>query len=101
MLGREVTRKVLDDASTAPIDGKLRATLAFLKKVTLAPESLTPDDARPALALGATKEALEEAAYVAYLFNIYDRLADAFGWALLTPEGYEASGRRLRKSGYL
>src|SRR2546422_6314089 len=33
------------------------------------------------------------------LFNIYDRLADAFGFHLPGPDGYAASGRNLMRRG--
>ncbi|MGP4026844.1 hypothetical protein [Actinomadura sp. 3N407] len=33
-------------------------------------------------------------------FNITDRLADAFGFELLTPEGFEAGAKYLLKRGY-
>ena len=67
-------KKVLDDPRTAPIDPKLRATLAFLEKMTRSPSELTADDARAVLALGVSKAALADAIYVASTFNIYDRL---------------------------
>ncbi len=92
---------MLDDYTTAPIDEKLRATLGFLKKTMMIPGEVGPTDAEPALRQGVTREALEDALYVAFLFSIYARLADTLGWALLDQKGYEASGQRLWKHGYL
>ena len=98
-----LTRQVLDDVESAPIDGKLRATLGFLKKMTLEPDALTPSDARAVLAAGVDRVALAQAIHVAYLFNIYDRLADAMGWHVPDPGlgSYQAGARRLLKRGYL
>lgn len=98
----EVTRKVLEDYTTAPIDEKLRATLGLLRKMTLEHEALTADDVRPVLALGVSRKALQEAMHVAYLFNIYDRLADTMGWDVPAQESgfYQASARRLLARGY-
>lgn len=98
----EVTRKVLDDYTTAPIDEKLRATLGLLRKMTLEHESLTADDVRPVLALGVSRKAVLEAMHVAYLFNIYDRLADTMGWDVPALESgfYESSAQMLLKRGY-
>lgn len=94
---------MLDDFESAPIDPKLKATLRFLRKMTLEPRNLTPEDARSVLRTGVDKEALSQAIHVAYLFNIYDRLADAMGWHV--PEkslgAYQVSARRLLKHGYL
>ena len=93
---------MLDDPATAPIDAKLRAMLGVLRKMTLEHESLTADDVRPVLALGVSREAVKEAMHVAFLFNIYDRLADTMGWHV--PENgigyYEAAARRLLAKGY-
>jgi alkylhydroperoxidase family enzyme len=93
---------VLDDYTTAPISGKLRATLRLLEKMTLDHENLGPDDVRAVLALGATKTAIAEAMEVAYLFNIYDRMADAMGWHVpeLSTGYYKLAAQRLLKYGY-
>jgi alkylhydroperoxidase family enzyme len=93
---------VLDDLESAPIDARLRATLRFLRKMTLEPHALKADDARAVLAAGVDKEALTQAIHVAYLFNVYDRLADSMGWHV--PEkalgSYQAGAKRLLKRGY-
>jgi alkylhydroperoxidase family enzyme len=93
---------VLDDFESAPIDGRLRATLRFLRKMTLEPDALTPADAREVLAAGVDKAALTDAIHVAYLFNIYDRLADTMGWHVpaLDAGYYEAAAKRLLTHGY-
>lgn len=91
---------MLADYRTAPIGEKLRATLAFLEQVTLHPEQVTPAAAEAALATGLTKQALVDALNVLFLFNIYDRLADALGWEISTPEEFQAAGRFLLKRGY-
>jgi alkylhydroperoxidase family enzyme len=91
---------VLADYKTAPIDEKLRATLALLEKMTLAPDTLTSEDVRPVLARGVTREALVDAFYVAFLFNTYDRLADTLGWELPDRHYYSKAGKFLLKRGY-
>ncbi len=93
---------MLDDYRTAPIDDRLRATLAVLEKMTLHHESLTAEDIRAALRAGVSKEALGEALEVAYLFNIYDRLADTMGWDVPPVDGgyYQVAAQRLLKHGY-
>ena len=58
----------------------LRATLGFIEKQTLHPDELTASDAEAAYAAGVSREALQQAAHVAALFNMIVRLADAFGW---------------------
>ena len=80
----------------------MRATLGFLRKMTLEPAGLGPDDARAVLATGVSKQALLEAIHVAYLFNVYDRLADAMDWEV-APEGHgswDAGAKTLLGRGY-
>lgn len=91
---------MIADYRTAPIAESLRATLGLLERFTLAPDALTADDVRAVLATGVTKEAVRDAFYVAYLFNTYDRLADALGWELPDEQFHRKAGRFLLKHGY-
>jgi alkylhydroperoxidase family enzyme len=93
---------VLDDYTTAAIDAKLRATLGLLQKMTLDHEHLTPADVRTALDAGASKQAIADALEVAFLFNIYDRLADTMDWDVPSRTGgyYQVAARRLLTRGY-
>ena len=91
---------MLQDYRTAPIDEKLRATLAFLERVTLAPEEVTAADAKAALAAGVSSAALMEALNVLFIFNVFDRLADTLGWEVSTPEEFRRWGQFLLKNGY-
>ena len=100
MLGEKVTQAVLDDYQSAPIGEKLRATLGFLKKVTLAPDSVDAADARAVLDQGVSRTALEDALYTAYCFNTIDRIADALGFAIPSADDFAAGARALLARGY-
>src|SRR4051812_18667581 len=91
---------VLADYRTAPIDERLRATLAFLEKLTLSPADVGPADVAPARAAGASDRALEEAIYVATLFNVMDRFADAFDFDMPSREAGPRTAFLLTKLGY-
>jgi len=93
---------VLDDYTTAPVNGKVRATLGLLKKMTLDHANLDADDVRAVLRAGVSKAAIEDALEVAFLFNVYDRLADAMGWDVPSRTGgyYQVAAKRLLKQGY-
>lgn len=95
-------QRVLDDYTTAPIDDKLRATLGLLKKMTLDHGSLGPEDVRAVLRTGVSKQAIRDALEVAFLFNIYDRLADSMGWDVpaITGGYYQVVAKRLLRNGY-
>jgi alkylhydroperoxidase family enzyme len=76
--------------------------LGLLEKMTLAHQSLGPNDVRAVLAKGVSKAAIAEALEVAFLFNVYDRLADTMGWHVPDKRSgyYNAAAKRLLKDGY-
>src|SRR6266540_2863591 len=91
---------VLADLESAPVEGPLRATLRMLGKLTRQ-GSVGADDMREVLAAGVSPQQVKDALAVCAAFNTTDRLADAFGFVLLSPEGYEAGAKYLLKRGYL
>jgi alkylhydroperoxidase family enzyme len=93
-------KPVLDDYRTAPIDEALRAMLGLLEIVTLHPDQLVPSDVRAVLDVGVSRDAIRDAFYVAFLFNVYDRLADTLGWELPDDRYYAKAGRFLLEKGY-
>ena len=97
-----IVQQVLRDYRTAAVDHRLRVTLEFLQAMTVEPDRLTPDSVREVLRAGVSKEALRDAMEVAFLFNIYDRLADTLGWQVPPVESgyYKVSARRLLRRGY-
>ncbi len=79
-LGSEQTvDAVLEDWRTAPVDERLRTTLGFLQRVTLAPAELGPADVAPLRAAGVEEQAVADALLVAVSFNLITRMADALG----------------------
>ena len=93
---------MLDNYATAPINERLRATLGLLEKMTLRHESLTADDVRAVGRTGVSKSAISDALEVAFLFNIYDRLADSMGWDVPSRSTgyYQTGAKRLLEHGY-
>jgi alkylhydroperoxidase family enzyme len=91
---------VLDDLERAPIAEPLRATLAFLRKVTREHQSVTPGDVRVLLALGVTRAQIEEALNVGFAFNVITRLADTFEFEVGSPASFDAGASRLLGRGY-
>lgn len=89
------------DWRTAPIDERLRATLAFLEQLTLQPHELTRKDAAAVLSTGVTEHALVDAIHVAALFNMIDRLADSLGWEVPPDEAFAARAQAMLESGYV
>jgi hypothetical protein len=58
------------------------------------------EDMREVLSAGVSRQQVEDALAVCAAFNTIDRLADAFGFELLSPEGFEAGAKFLLKRGY-
>jgi uncharacterized peroxidase-related enzyme len=90
---------VLADLDSAPVEEPLRATLRMLGKLT-AEGKLSPGDMREVLAAGVSAEQVEDALAVCAAFNTTGRLADAFGFEVLSPEGFAAGAKYLLKRGY-
>ena len=70
--------------------------------MTLDHGNIGPEDVRTVLRAGVSKQAIQDALEVAFLFNIYDRLADAMGWDVPAISGgyYQVVAKRLLRHGY-
>jgi uncharacterized peroxidase-related enzyme len=90
----------LNDWRSAPVNPQVRATLGFLEKLTLKPQTVTAADVRPLRAEGLSDAAIEDAIHVCTLFNIYDRLADSLGFDIPNAKGFDISATMLLKRGY-
>jgi alkylhydroperoxidase family enzyme len=90
---------VLADLETAPIGDGLRATLRMLGALTRE-GTVSAQDMRHVLSAGVTRQQVEDALAVCAAFNTTNRLADAFGFDVPSPEGFEAGAKYLLKRGY-
>jgi uncharacterized peroxidase-related enzyme len=90
---------VLSNLETALIEETLRATLRMLRKLTRE-HTINADDMRAVLAAGVSREQIEDALAVCFAFNTTDRLADAFGFFVPGPKGFEAGAKYLLMRGY-
>jgi uncharacterized peroxidase-related enzyme len=90
---------VLADLESAPVAEPLRATLRMLGKLTREGR-VGAEDMRDVLAAGVSPQQVRDALAVCAAFNITDRLAEAFGFELLTSDGFEAGAKYLLKRGY-
>jgi uncharacterized peroxidase-related enzyme len=90
---------VLANLESAPIQEPLRATLRMLAKLTAEGE-VSADGIREVISAGVSPQQIEDALAVCVAFNTTDRLADAFGFEVLSAEGFEAGAKYLLKRGY-
>ncbi len=73
------------DLEAAPVSDAERALLGYVRKVTEHANRTTDADVEGLRALGWTDAQIAEAAYIGALFNLYTRLADAFGLQWTAP----------------
>jgi uncharacterized peroxidase-related enzyme len=90
----------LEDFEHASLADGLRATLIFLRALTLRPDEITVEDVTPVLLAGVSCEALVDALAVASLFNITTRYADALDFAMPTDDEFKRAAGMLLKRGY-
>ena len=91
---------MLADLEHAPIAESLRATLAFLGKVSRDHQAVTPEDVRVLLKLGVTRAQIEDALHVGFAFNVITRLADTFEFEVGSRASFDAGARHLLGRGY-
>jgi uncharacterized peroxidase-related enzyme len=90
---------VLADLESAAVEEPLRATLRMLGKLTREGQ-VGAEDMRHVLSAGVSRQQVEDALAVCAAFNTTNRLADAFGFEVLSPEDFEAGAQYLLKRGY-
>jgi uncharacterized peroxidase-related enzyme len=90
---------VLTDLESAPVAEPLKSTLRLIGKLTQRHE-IGMADMRSLLAAGASPSQVEDALAVCFAFNTTNRLADAFGFAMLSKGGFEAGAKYLLSRGY-
>lgn len=95
-----MTHAILADWRSAPIGGKLRATLGFLEKLTLSPKAVGPKDVAALRVAGLNDSAIRDATYVCVGFNIITRIADALDFTVPPPEVFTSSAKFLLIFGY-
>jgi alkylhydroperoxidase family enzyme len=95
-----VVASVLEHGPSADVDERLRAALALIEKFTLQPDELAVDDIRSASASGLTELEIEHALHVATLWNVFSRIADAFGFRVYKDELFRKGAPVVLRLGY-
>lgn len=100
VLGDEITKAVFADPGTAPVAPRLRAALGLVRKLTLAPEEVGAGDLAAVLSAGVSEDAVRDAVYVCFAFNLIDRVSDALGFDVMDEQEYRRGAQVLLKAGY-
>ena len=89
----------LADVESAPLGEGLRATLRMLGKLTR-DGNVSATDMRTVLESGVSRSQVEDALAICYAFNMTNRLSNAFGFEMMTPDGFQAGAKYLLRRGY-
>jgi len=89
----------LADLETAPLTEPLRSTLRMLGKLTRE-DNVDADDMSTVLAAGVSEQQIKDALAVAFAFNVTDRLADVFDFAVDDSAAIKAGAKYLLARGY-
>lgn len=100
MYGSDTLDDRLTNLDEAEISPAARAMLPLLKTFTLHHEALGPEDFAELHALQVGGEAIRDAFYVAYLFNIINRMADALRFEIGSQADFDKSTTSLLGRGY-
>jgi uncharacterized peroxidase-related enzyme len=96
----EIIEAALRDPMTAPVRRELAATLVFLDKLTVDPDTVTREDAAVVRNAGVSDEALVDAIHICFMFCVMNRLMDAFGAESPSHAQLEFSAKTLLARGY-
>jgi alkylhydroperoxidase family enzyme len=76
------------------------AVLNLVTKLSADPDEVSPADIDAIRSAGAPTEAIEEAIYINYIFNVINRLAHAFAFQWQSDEHVAAGAQALHRFGY-
>ncbi len=96
-----LTEKLLDDPQSAPIDEKFKPLLAYVKKLTLAPSTMSQEDADAVFAAGWDEKGLHDAITVTARMNFMCRIVEGYGFTPMSPERARAQAEKRHKLGYV
>jgi uncharacterized peroxidase-related enzyme len=101
----EIATRVLGSSVSADWqDGRFgrRATAAahFVDSLTRTPDSMTADDLDPLRSAGVSDAAIAELVYIAFAFNVINRVADTLDFGYRSEHDRVRGARILRRNGY-
>lgn len=99
-LTRTVDTAMLENWRGADLDPRMAAVFELLERRAADPDALTTDDIDRLRAAGASDHAIWDVFYIAFMFDVVNRLANAFGFTTETAEGARKSAAILHRLGY-
>ncbi len=98
-IGANAIAEMLSNSQSEHLDPKMRPVLAFVRKLTLSPATITAADADAVFAAGWNDRALHDAVAICGLFNLMNRVVNGLG--VKASEAYtRIAAQRLAQDGY-
>jgi len=79
-------------------DHRMSALLAYVRKLTLAPSTISDTDKQPVHAAGFSEDQLKDAIAVCAAFNLFNRIVEGHGVA--PQESYDQDAKMINTHGY-
>ncbi|MBT5049234.1 MAG: peroxidase [Rhodospirillaceae bacterium] len=92
---------LMADPEKAPVEDKFKPLLTVVRKLTLAPNTMSQQDADAVFAAGWDEKALHDTIAVTARMNFMCRLVEGYGFTPMTPEKARAQAENRRKQGYV
>ncbi|HEY2873760.1 MAG TPA: carboxymuconolactone decarboxylase family protein [Reyranella sp.] len=96
-----LVERLIEDPDSAPVDPKLKALLAFVRKLALTPGEMTQADADAVFAAGWPEQALQDAIAVTARAAFMQRLVEGHGFVPMSRELAAKRARQRLQHGYV
>ena len=96
----EFVRSVLEDPEKSSLEGKEKALLRFVRKLTLDSGAITETDIDALKREGWDEVSIYYAIYACALFNFYNRFVSGNGVKLVSAETFNRLSERMASNGY-
>lgn len=97
----DVIERLLEDPETAPLDAKLKALLAFVRKLMATPGEMSQADTDAVLEAGWDEQALHDAIAVTGRAAFMQRLVQGYGFTPMTREAAVKRAKERIEHGYV
>jgi len=95
-----VVEAVLSRGVDAPVGDRVRAALLLIERSTSQPGGLHPEDIVRGRQAGLSDREMEHVFYVMAMFDVVNRLADAFGFHVPSPDTLRRGAPTVFRFGY-
>lgn len=96
----DIVAAALDDPHTAALRPEAKAMLAYLRTMSLEPDTLDPADADHLRTVGIPDAAINQAVRIGTLFNVINRVMNALGSGPLEGRSLTVGRRTITLAGY-